>query len=206
MRQRKTTHRLTKAEAKATKAVAPPQHSPPAKLLAAIGKLGDQPPLRAIAGVAGAAGLLTGDKRLLRAGVRMIIAHEVATFAKNLVKNRVNRTRPRAATKLAESKVKLGTNKAKEETSFPSGHSAGSMAVARAYSREFPSHQPAALAAAVGVAAAQVPRRAHYPTDVAAGLLIGLVSEAATNLVITFGVRWLQRARPATPQQPQPRA
>ena len=29
----------------------------------------------------------------------------------------------------------------------------------------------------------QVPRVNHYPTDIAAGMLLGAVSEAATNLI-----------------------
>ena len=33
------------------------------------------------------------------------------------------------------------------------------------------------------VAASQVPRRAHYPTDVVAGVAIGLAAEALTNVV-----------------------
>ncbi len=37
------------------------------------------------------------------------------------------------------------------------------------------------MGAAALVAAAQVPRCAHYPTDVIAGAAIGLAAEAATN-------------------------
>lgn len=40
-----------------------------------------------------------------------------------------------------------------------------------------------ALAAAATVSAMQVPRLNHYPTDVAAGMALGVLSEAAANLV-----------------------
>ncbi len=55
------------------------------------------------------------------------------------------------------------------------------MAVARAFSREYPEHSTPAIAAAGLVAAAQVPRCAHYISDVGAGLALGIATEAASN-------------------------
>ena len=78
-------------------------------------------------------------------------------------------------------KMRPGDNEAKEETSFPSGHSAGAASAARAFVREFPEHKAAAYAVAGGVALAQIPRCAHYPTDVGAGIAIGLASEALVD-------------------------
>ena len=76
-----------------------------------------------------------------------------------------------------DKKPKKGKHTSKELTSFPSGHSAGSIAVARAFAREFPEYGAAAVGAATLVALLQIPRCAHYPTDGAAGLAIGLLSE-----------------------------
>jgi membrane-associated phospholipid phosphatase len=120
---------------------------------------------------------------MMRAGARMLIAHELATFAKNFVKHRVDRTRPRTAEGKEDQKAELGRSTEKEETSFPSGHSAGATAVAAAFTREFPEYGAAALAAGGAAALAQIPRCAHYPTDVGAGIAIGAMAEACVNLV-----------------------
>src|SRR5947208_816742 len=156
--------------------------TPPVRALDLLSKLGDQPQLRLIAGGLIVAGTFAGNARLVRAGARMIIAHEAATLGKDLVKTEIDRTRPRSATGRDEKKPKPGNHRGKEQTSFPSGHSAGAIAAARAFSREFPEHGAAAIGTAALIAASQVPRCAHYPTDVAAGLVIGLLVEAVTNV------------------------
>jgi undecaprenyl-diphosphatase len=151
------------------------------RALDVVSKLGDQPALRIIAGSLIVAGTFAGSNRLVRAGARMMIAHEAATATKDLVKTNVDRTRPRSAQGRGEKKPRKGKHRAKEMTSFPSGHSAGVIAAARAFSREFPEHRAAALGAAGLIATSQVPRCAHYPTDVAAGLAVGLCAEAASD-------------------------
>ena len=153
--------------------------APPVRVLSKVAKLGDQPELRLISVGVVAAGLLTGRPRLSRAGLRMLLAHEIATAAKDFTKKRIDRTRPRGAKEARQAKPKPGTKTAKEDTSFPSGHSAGAVAVAQAFAREFPDYRVPAMAAAGLVAVGQVPKAAHYPTDVVAGSFIGLASEAA---------------------------
>jgi undecaprenyl-diphosphatase len=180
---RSTGRKLAAAEAKAAKAVAPTRRRP-AKLVETVGKLGDQPELRTLSGIVVAAGLLTANRRLIRAGVRMLLAHEIATLAKDLIKEQIDRTRPHSATTHSERAVKRGRHTAKTKTSFPSGHSAGATAVARAFGREYPQLQAPALAAAAVVAGMQVPRLNHFPSDVAAGVLLGVASEGAAHLVV----------------------
>lgn len=155
--------------------------SPPVRALDLFSKLGDQPELRLIAGGLIVAGTFAGSDRLVRAGARMIIAHEAATLVKSLLKTEIDRTRPRSASSPGETKLKKGASDAKEESSFPSGHSAGAIAAARAFSREFPEYGTAAMGAAALIAASQIVRCAHYPTDVVAGVAIGLSAEAATS-------------------------
>jgi membrane-associated phospholipid phosphatase len=147
--------------------------------LGLFASLGDQPPLRTLCAATIAAGLAGGDRRLARAGLRMLVAHTLATLAKDFVKHRVDRTRPRSKGRPGKDHVpRPGRHTAKEETSFPSGHSAGAAAVARAFARDYPEHAAPAYAAAGALALAQIPRCAHYPTDVGAGIAIGLAAEA----------------------------
>lgn len=155
--------------------------SPPVRALDIFSKLGDQPELRLLSGALMLAGTFAGNDRLVRAGARMMLAHEAATLAKDSVKTEIDRTRPRSADARSEKKPRKGKHEGKEKTSFPSGHSAGAIAAARAFTREYPEHGAMALGAAGLVALLQIPRCAHYPTDVAAGLAIGLVAESATN-------------------------
>lgn len=176
---------LVDADDQARRFFEPYAGSPPVRALDALSKLGDQPELRTIAIGMIFAGTMTESDRLVRAGARMILAHEAATIAKDLAKTKIDRTRPRSAGDRTEKKPKKGNHTAKEKTSFPSGHSAGAIAAARAFSREFPEYGAAALATAGVIAVAQIPRCAHYPTDVAAGLIIGLALESVTNLAWT---------------------
>jgi membrane-associated phospholipid phosphatase len=152
------------------------------RVLDRLSKFGDQPEVRLLAGGLVATGIFAPSARLVRAGARMLIAHEAATSVKNLLKTQIDRTRPRSATSREDKKPRKGKHRAKEQTSFPSGHSAGAIAAARAFSREFPEYGAAAMGAAGLIAATQVVRCAHYPTDVAAGAAIGLAVEAVTNV------------------------
>ena len=171
----------------------PHRESLAVRLLGLAGELGDQPQLRLLSGACIAAGLLTSERRMVRAGTRMLLAHELATLAKNMVKDNVDRTRPRSATSRQQRRPKRGRHSDKEETSFPSGHTAGSLAVARAFVREYPEHRAEALGVAGLIAAAQVPQCAHYVTDVGAGAAVGLLSEAAANLVWSSGEQRSER-------------
>lgn len=173
---------LMKADKAALDATAPYAKSKPVKVLAWLSEVGDQPQLLTLSGGLFAVGLARRDRRMAQAGARMVGALLLATAAKNFVKHRIDRTRPRSVSGKGGHKPKPGRSRAKEETSFPSGHSAGAIAVARAFAREYPEHQGAALAGAGLVALAQVPRCAHYPTDVGAGLAIGVAAEKAVDL------------------------
>jgi membrane-associated phospholipid phosphatase len=177
---------LLDADAAAVAAVKPWQDSRAIDALGRIASLGDQPPLRALCGAVIAAGALGRDKRLFRAGLRMLAAHTLATLAKDFVKKRVDRTRPRSMDAPGKDhRPAPGRDEAKEETSFPSGHSAGAAAVGRALARDFPAAALPAYGAAGFLALAQIPRCAHYPTDVGVGVAIGVAAEAA----VSFGFR-----------------
>jgi hypothetical protein len=172
---------LMDADKAAVKAVKPRKKSVAVRAMSWASELGDQPQMLILSGGLLALGAARRDGRMMRAGARMVLSHLLATAAKNFVKHRVDRTRPRSAGNGKGHGMKPGRSHAKEETSFPSGHSAGAAAVARAFAREYPGHQGAALAGAGFIALAQIPRCAHYPTDVGAGLAIGLAAEKAID-------------------------
>jgi membrane-associated phospholipid phosphatase len=152
------------------------------KVMGFLSDVGDQPQLRLISGGTILAGLVRRDAKMIGAGVRMLLAHELATATKGAIKHRVNRKRPRSASDKGDEKPRPGHDRDKEESSFPSGHSAGSTAVSSAFAAVYPEYRVPALAASGAVALAQIPRRAHYPTDVAVGLAIGAASARVVGL------------------------
>lgn len=170
---------------------------PIARAVGAIGNVGDQPPLLALSGAALAAGLIRGDRRLANAGGRMIAAHLLATAVKTVGKNHIDRTRPGALLRRGRHEMKKGRSKDPALRSFPSGHTAGAVAVARAAAREYPEYRWPLYGAAALIGALQIPRRAHFPTDVAAGALVGLTAEAAIHAL----ERWLHGKIPAPPRR-----
>ena len=176
---------LVELDDRAHDAFEPLGDSPPIKALDLLSELGDQPQLRLFSSGLLVAGIFAGSDRMVRAGARMLIAHEAATLVKDCMKVEIDRKRPRSAKQRHEKKPRKGKHTAKEMTSFPSGHSAGAIAAARAFAREYPEYGAAAVAAAGVVAASQVPRRAHYPTDIVAGMALGLAAEALTNVAWT---------------------
>jgi membrane-associated phospholipid phosphatase len=176
---------LMAADEAAAEAALPYQGSPAMEALGRFASLGDQPPLRTLCAAVIAAGVAGGNGRLARTGVRMLVAHTLATLAKDYVKERVDRTRPRSKGDKGKNHTpKPGRDTSKEETSFPSGHSAGAAAVARAFARDYPEFAAPAYAVGGALALAQIPRCAHYPTDVGAGLALGLAAEAIVDIGI----------------------
>lgn len=173
------------ADIAVARAVAPYRDTPAVRGISRFAALGDQPPLTAVsAGMLGI-GLLTGNRRLARAALRMMAANSLAVMAKNFVKERVDRTRPELLIREGRYAMRPGTSGEHAQRSFPSGHSACSAAAARAFAREYPEHGLPAHAAASLVALSQVPRGTHYPTDVVAGSLIGLLAEWAVDRVLS---------------------
>ncbi len=125
------------------------------------------------------AGVLRKDRRLARAGVRMLAAEWLATKAKSFIKHRVNRTRPHVPIEGGDYCLEKGGSEASSLSSFPSGHTAGAVAVARAYASEYPEHAKAAATAAILIGLIQIPRCKHFVTDIVAGAMIGWVAALA---------------------------
>lgn len=173
-----------KADIAVSETLAPYQSTPLIAALSVFSKLGDQPPMRVISGLVFTSGLLSRNDRLKRAGLRMLTAHTLATLAKDFIKHRIDRTRPDAMAQEEDYKMEPGNSEDEEENSFPSGHSAGAVAVGRAFGREFPEYAVASRTAAGLIAFGQITRRKHFPTDVIAGCALGFLSEwAAAKLI-----------------------
>jgi undecaprenyl-diphosphatase len=174
--------KIEEGDAAAASAVRPYRETAPIRAVSYFSKLGDQPPLRALCGVAIAAGFVTRNGRLIRAGARALASHTLATVVKDVIKHRIDRSRP-GSKNGSKPRIKPGRNTSKEETSFPSGHSAGAAAVASAFARDFPEYRAAAYSVGGLIALAQVPRCSHYPSDVGAGIAIGFAADAALAAV-----------------------
>ena len=175
--------RIAKVDAQAAKASRPLQKSKTMKFLGAISDIADQPPLYRLSAVVALVGVVTANGRLARAGFRMFASEWLATQIKSTIKHRVDRNRP-AAVAAGSGDIRRGDSRAKELSSFPSGHTAGAVAVAQALSREYPEHRVAATTAAATAALLQVPRCQHYPSDIAAGAGIGLIAETIINALM----------------------
>ena len=173
---------ITRADIAVITALAPYSESLPVKAIGEASELADQPPLIAASLATMVAGIAVRNPRLFRTGMRMLASHALATGIKTVIKNNVDRTRPEKVEREGEHTIELGESKDGEERSFPSGHSAGAVAVARAVVREYPASAPAAYALSGAAALVQIPRKAHFPSDVALGIVIGLVSEKLVSL------------------------
>jgi membrane-associated phospholipid phosphatase len=146
-----------------------------------VGDLADQPPLIIFSSATMAFGLLSRRRNVAEAGARMLASHLLATALKTLVKRNIDRTRPEAVSDGKAYKLAKGHSSTHDASSFPSGHTAGAVAVARAASRIYPDAVPALATATVGVGALQLPTGKHYVSDVLAGAVVGLVGEALVD-------------------------
>lgn len=176
--------RAERTDAALGKAAAQYRKTPVVRALAKLGELADQPPLIAICAATVVAGAVLRKPRLLRAGLRMLASEAVATGAKALVKHHVARTRPGKMLRDGRYSLEKDADGSKDDgpwNSFPSGHTAGAVAVGRALIREYPVAAPIVGAAVALVALIQPFAGAHFPSDVAAGGAVGLASEAAVD-------------------------
>ena len=157
------------------------RHHPAMRLAHIVNEAGDQPPLLALSGAMLAYGLLSGNRRAARAGRRMLVSMLVSIVIKTVLKAAFSRTRPNVLMDEGRYEMRLfGPNEGPWQ-SFPSGHVAGSVALARALTRFYPQARGPAYGAAAAVALVQVPRGTHYPLDVLAGVAVGLVSDAIAD-------------------------
>lgn len=179
-----------KADHKITSEVNGERDSWPMRLIGAASEIGDQPQMRIICAATVADGIARRDLHLTSTGFRMLAAHTLATWAKSRIKAVINRRRPKDSN---DPRLREGDSDSHDENSFPSGHSAGAVAVGEAIARAYPDHAAAARGAALSVSVVQVPRGTHYAGDVLAGIAIGLIAERMSDAAIDLAVRWVKR-------------
>lgn len=175
--------KAAKAERELVHAAAAHRGHPAAKTAGLLAEVADQPELIAASVGTLVVGLATRRGDLIRGGARMLTAHLVATAAKAVVKHSFDRTRPARAMKDGRHRFEPGDSGDHELNSFPSGHTAGAVAVARAVSRDIDGAAPPLALATGAIAATQPVTGAHYLSDVVAGAVIGWASEAVVSLI-----------------------
>ncbi len=156
---------------------------PAVKAVGFLAEIGDQPQLVATSIGTAVIGLIARRPDMIRGGVRMLAAHAAATFVKSAIKSSVDRTRPEKAIEDGKAKFEPGDSDDHDQTSFPSGHTAGAVAVARAVSRDIDgAGAPAAIITGM-VAAAQPINGKHYLSDLVVGAAVGWIAEALVSAV-----------------------
>ncbi len=164
------------------------------RALAPIAKATDEPPLLALGLGTLAIGAALRRPALARSGARMVASHLLATGLKTVLKAGVDRARPNVAGTDAVPRKGHGTDDT-DLNAFPSGHTAGAVAVAQSVAHEAPGVGGVAKLAAGTAGAVQVARGAHYTSDVVAGAVIGWLSERFAGWAIEAGERFAETRR-----------
>ena len=131
--------------------------------------------------VAGALAILDGERGRRAAGRGLIAIAIAAGVANGPAKLLARRRRPSSPSHPALIRTP-------RSTSFPSGHSATAVAFATGASAEVPILAPVLVPLAGVVAYSRVHTGVHYPSDVAAGVGIGI----ASGLLATHSLRELR--------------
>jgi len=155
------------------------------RAIGAISDLSDQEPLYAASAAVIGTGAILRDERTLQTGLRLLATHLFATALRGVIKQTVDRTRPIAAAERGEYELGPGDRHESDFNSFPSGHTAGAVAIALVIARRYPGARGPALGLAAASAAAQVLRSKHYLTDVVAGAAIGWAAEEILHAILT---------------------
>jgi len=123
--------------------------------------------------------LLLAGGHLAELGRAALLANAISHVAVQILKRTVVRARPADA-----NGVPLALVDVPDPFSFPSGHSAASMAVAVTVARAHPTLAPVAIPAAALVGLSRVKLKVHHPGDVLAGAALGLAGAIAAQLIL----------------------
>lgn len=162
---------------------------PAVQAMGSASEIGSWQALFAVSATALVLGVIARDRRLAHAGQNMLKAGILASLVKTTIKRTVHRTRPNVFMDEGYyARGRPGTGIGPWQ-SFPSGHAALSVAVARSVARAYPDAAAPAYCAAAAIATIQVVRGAHFPVDVLAGAVIGVAAEAVSHRPFTDEAR-----------------
>lgn len=201
----KATDAVAEADRDATYTLARHRDAPVVKATGVLAEIADQPQLIATSIGTLVIGLIARRPDLVRGGARMLASHLAATAAKSVIKHSVDRTRPAHALDSGKARFEKGDSTDHKQTSFPSGHTAGAVAVSRAASRDIAGVAVPSALATVAVAAAQPVNGKHYLSDLIVGAAVGWIAEAAVSAVFDR-VAPVVEERLATVAEPRPDA
>jgi membrane-associated phospholipid phosphatase len=176
---------LERADVAVGRKLAKRRNHPAVRAAGKIAKLSDQEPLYALGGALVAVGLVARKPRLASAGLRIALAVGLADLMKSALKGQVQRTRPHVTLEEHRYERDIGGSEDKEEQSFPSGHVAGAVAAAGALRRSYPRSILLGLPACGFVGWSRMAKGAHWPSDVAAGAVVGLVADALAARILS---------------------
>ena len=135
-----------------------------ARIARYVSRLGDGPLYAALA-------LLfwfTGDTVLQQLVLAMLLGFAFELPAYLLLKRAIRRPRPADAQAALNAFIRPS-----DRFSFPSGHTAGAFVVAVLLSSTMPALTPLVFSLALAIGASRVLLGVHYPSDIAAGALLG---------------------------------
>ena len=187
----KAAKKLAKADRDVTHEAARHRDTPAVKAFGKLSEGADQPPVLLMGVGTMVVGAVLRQPVMLRTGARMLASEAVATGIKSIIKRSVDRTRPKKAIETGKHEFKPGDSTAHGDSSFPSGHTAGAVAVAGALAKDVPVLGAPAYALASGVAAVQMPRGKHYILDTVAGAAVGFVAQRAGSAIVRIAERAL---------------
>ncbi|HEX8486029.1 phosphatase PAP2 family protein [Sphingomonas sp.] len=199
-----TAKAIGKADRDATHHAARHRDAPAIKATGFLAEIADQPQLITLSIATALIGLFARKPALARGGARMLAAHLAATGVKSAIKHSIDRTRPARAIEDGAHRFEPGHSGDHELNSFPSGHTAGAVAVSRAIARDMPGAAAPAALATVAVAAAQPVNGSHYFSDLVAGAAVGWATEALVSAVFDRLVPVIDEAVPALPGRDGP--
>lgn len=193
---------IERLDIKVARAVALDRRRKASRWVTRFAELGDQPPLVALSLGVAAVGALRRDERLARTGLRMLAAHSLTTIAKILGKGLIDRTRPEDAPSNGRYRLEEGDSHDGRLRSMPSGHSAGSAAVAIAAARDYPQLGGLAAGLSGAVMFAQLPAKNHFMSDVIGGAALGVAAAMVAESMIPVFEELKQE--PGPPRAPRP--
>jgi membrane-associated phospholipid phosphatase len=157
------------------------RNRPMVRAVGTVSEVADQAPAVAICAAVLFVGIFAYRPKVAEAGGRMLASVLLATAIKSIIKGAITRTRPNVLIEQGDYDFRLARADNGGRQLFPSGHTADAAAAARGLARIFPGASGAAYTAALVVATLQVPRAKHYPLDLAAGAIVGVLSETLVD-------------------------